>query len=196
MQLDIEDKYSNIPLKTLTSFAHLWTKLNQDLEWIIKMDDDLELRLDAIWSQLKESKCETDLHCPAVMKNMPNALPKDLCSWPRMPDFCNGYVYAVKPKIAQQLVAVSRQTPKLPLDDIFITGVLRGRLKKVGIKLLNRFEYGAWWMEWFLECPFLGVFHHFLVQNLAFEKDQWPWGTLYKVACNGLKRYLDDHQCG
>ena len=32
------------------------------------------------------------------------------------------YMYALKPKTAMKLASVSRETPFLPLDDIFVTG--------------------------------------------------------------------------
>lgn len=38
-------------------------------------------------------------------------------------------MYALTPEIGMKLAAVSRITPFLPLDDIFVTGVLRDRLK-------------------------------------------------------------------
>ena len=50
--------------------------------------------------------------------------------WPfegKYPSYCNGYMYALKPKTAMKLAAVSQYTKYLPLDDIFVTGVLRDR---------------------------------------------------------------------
>ena len=54
----------------------------------------------------------------------------DLEMWPfegKYPSYCNGYMYALKPKTAMKLAAVSQHTKYLPLDDIFVTGVLRDR---------------------------------------------------------------------
>ena len=131
---------------------------------------------------------------------LPSQVPHDLWPWKGpYPSYCNGYMYALKPEVGMKLAAVSRFTPLLPLDDIFITGVLRGRLNqpRVGIKLLNRFGmYGHDFIQWILQCPFMGVIHHHLVQNLAYQRDHWPWGTFYKVVCNVLKRYFDHHLCG
>ena len=91
-----------------------------------------------------------------------------------MPDFCNGYVYAMTTNIAGQLAAVSQMTPLLPLDDIYVSGVLRSRLKDVNLTLLNRFEYiKTSWIQWILQCPFLGVLHHHFIQDLAYEKVQF-----------------------
>ncbi len=200
LQFDIEDNYSNIAYKTLATYAYLFQAFEAKIKWIIKMDDDLDLKLDQILSQLGASKHFNDLHCVSMLKNMPNALPKDLCSWPRMPDFCNGFLYALQPRIAYNLAQVSTQTPLLPLDDIFVTGVLRGRLAtNVGIKQLISSSLPGLvgpFLEPILHCPFLGVVHHFFFQNLAVERGQWPWGTLYKVGCNALKRYFDSHSCG
>ena len=91
--------------------------ITPNLQWIIKIDDDLDLYMDKIIKKLENSPHHNDLHCPVVFHNIPNAVPKDVtCTWPRMPDYCNGYVYAMKPEIAMKLAAVSKYTPLLPLE--------------------------------------------------------------------------------
>ena len=196
LQIDAEDKYENLSYKTLFSFAWLWQKYNNALNWIIKIDDDLQMNIISMLHQLDKTSESSSIHCATVFRNMPNALPDELCKWERMPDFCNGFIYAVKPDIGHKLAAVSILTPHLPLDDLFVTGVLRGRLQSVGLHLMKSFEFGSAWIEWLNDCPFMGVMYHYLAQNLAQQRDQGPWKTVVKMGCNAIKRYFDDHTCG
>ena len=72
---------------------------------------------------------------------------------------CNGYIYAIRPQVAFSLTLASRSTPLLPLDDVYVTGVLRDRLDhpKIGLKLINTFSMGTDFFEWIMHCPFLGL---------------------------------------
>ena len=83
-----------------------------------------------------------------------------ISQWPKeyYPAFCNGHIYAIRPQTAFYLTLVSRTTPLLPLDDVYVTGVLRDRLTqpKVGLKLINTFSMGTSFFEWISHCPFLG----------------------------------------
>ena len=107
---------------------------------------------------------------------------RDLWPWEgQYPTYCNGYMYALKPDLAMKLSAVSRITPLLPLDDIFVSGVLRDRLKnpKSEFKLINRFSFGSSWFEWCLQCPFLGALNYFCVQDVVYQRDYWPWQAVW-----------------
>ena len=120
--------------------------------------------------------------------------------WPwegKYPTYCNGYMYALTPEIGMKLAAVSRITPFLPLDDIFVTGVLRDRLKNpvTDFKLLNRFDYGTTWLEWILHCPFLGVFNFAFVQDVAYQRGYWPWAAYKDMTCLALEEFLGIYLC-
>lgn len=121
--------------------------------------------------------------------------------WPqsakKYPGYCNGYVYALKPKLAMQLSALSGHTPFLPLDDIYVTGVLRDRLDnpKSPLRLMSRFNYATSVQEWALNCPFLGVAYYAFVQDMAYQKGYWPWGMAKEVSCIILERYLGLYKC-
>jgi hypothetical protein len=65
-------------------------------------------------------------------------------TWPlnsTYPSFCNGYIFALKPKIAAKLAAVSSFTKLLPLDDIYVTGVLRDRLTNPDVNFRYSLDY-------------------------------------------------------
>ena len=123
-----------------------------------------------------------------------------ISSWPwsRYPGFCNGYVYAIKPRIAKSLVLASRTTPILTLDDIFVTGVLRDRLDqpRVGLKLINSFNLGTTsFFEWVTHCPVLGVGYYALLQDIAYQRGYWPWGMFKELGCIVLEEYLGFYTC-
>ncbi len=64
--------------------------------------------------------------------------------WPTdvaFPSYCNGWLYAVRAENAPKLVKASRETPKLFIDDLYITGILKERLS------LTQTEIG--WTPWY-----------------------------------------------
>ena len=192
LQFSIQDKYENLSFKSLSAFLWSWSK-TKSIEWIIKMDDDLEVQLDTILNRLDSFNEKNVIYCPGVLKNMPSDHPIEICPWKRLPDFCNGFLYALHPELAAKLAMVSNETPKLPMDDLFVTGVLRSRIANTSIGLINRFDHFGPFIESVIECPFLGILHHYLIQNLAVTRGEWPFGTIKKMTENVFKRYLDIH---
>ena len=76
LRLSIEDKYDHLAYKTLSSFAWLWNNFkDSELDWIIKMDDDLDVKLDKVIRQLSQirhkKEASSDVHCHAIMRGMP-----------------------------------------------------------------------------------------------------------------------------
>ena len=97
----------------------------------------------------------------------------------------------MRPQAAIKLVSASYFTPFLPLDDIYVTGVLRHRLD-MELKLINS---NSAILEWMLHCPFLGVFYYALVQDLAYQRGYWPWGMLKELICVTLEHYFNWDGC-
>ena len=96
-----------------------------------------------------------------------------------------------------KLVSVSSITPLLPLDDIYVTGVLRDRLDhpKVDLRLLDSFQFGSGFLEWALHCPCLGVLYYSLFQDLAYQRGYWPWGMFYELICLVGEQYIGIFEC-
>ena len=82
LQLSIDDGYQHVPYKTLSGYAWTWLnfKDNPYLQWIIKLDDDLDLKMDKIINKLPISmnqtslsshkQTESDIYCPCIMRKM------------------------------------------------------------------------------------------------------------------------------
>ena len=77
LQLSISDGYDNLAFKTLSAFAWSWLEFkdNNDkhVEWIIKLDDDLDLKMDKIIDSLptNQNSSYPYIHCPCIMHNIP-----------------------------------------------------------------------------------------------------------------------------
>ena len=75
LQLSISDGYQHVPYKTLSAYAWSWLtfKDRSSLEWIIKLDDDLDLKMDKIIDKLPMnlSGDYPYIRCPCIMRRMP-----------------------------------------------------------------------------------------------------------------------------
>ena len=75
LQLSIEEGYENLAYKTLAGFAWIWQQYGENLQWIIKLDDDLDLNLDKFLNKLPSTYGTKDnsssLYCHAIMRKMP-----------------------------------------------------------------------------------------------------------------------------
>ena len=82
LQLSIDDGYRHVPYKTLSGYAWTWLnfKDNPSLQWIIKLDDDLDLKMEKIINKLPISinqtslspnkQTESNIYCPCIMRKM------------------------------------------------------------------------------------------------------------------------------
>ena len=76
------------------------------------------------------------------------------------PNFLSGWAYITTPNVARKLVNISKQTPLLWIDDVWITGILAS---KAGVKLKSLNQFYTFYKEHIqccvadptLECDFL-----------------------------------------
>lgn len=75
LQLSIQDSYANLSYKSLAGFAWLWRQFGNRLSWIIKLDDDLDVQINAALDQLPSASFidgqESCIYCHAIMRKMP-----------------------------------------------------------------------------------------------------------------------------
>ena len=43
---------------------------------------------------------------------------------------------------------------------------------------MNRFDYGTPLFEWCFHCPFFGIGYYYFFQDLAYQRNYWPWTAL------------------
>ena len=108
--------------------------------------------------------------------------------WPldKYPDYCLGWIYAFKPTLGLQLALASRLTPKLLLDDIYITGILRERLN---VEIKPMIEH---WTNHF-ECPVLNLIQIYLLPSIVYPRDlleAWPWIQIKYFICQFLELFF------
>ena len=68
LQLSINDGYQNLAYKTLSAYAWIWQTFDTSLNWVIKLDDDLDLKMNKILDRLplNESQSYPYVHCPCI----------------------------------------------------------------------------------------------------------------------------------
>ena len=68
LQLSINDGYQNLSYKTLSAYAWIWQTFGTSLNWLIKLDDDLDLKMNKILDRLplNESQSYPYVHCPCI----------------------------------------------------------------------------------------------------------------------------------
>ena len=54
LQFSIVDKYENLSFKTLSAYLWNWRKYKSGFDWIIKMDDDIDVKLNKILTKLED----------------------------------------------------------------------------------------------------------------------------------------------
>ena len=56
----------------LSGFAWLWRHYGDNLQWIVKLDDDLNVKLDKFLDKLPSyGTLDNSIYCHAIMRKMP-----------------------------------------------------------------------------------------------------------------------------
>ena len=83
LQLSINDGYQNLAYKTLSAYAWIWQTFDNSLNWIIKLDDDLDLKMNKILDRLplNESQSYPYVHCPSIHHKIDVRLKPNRNTW-------------------------------------------------------------------------------------------------------------------
>lgn len=72
LQISVQDSYYNLSYKSLAGFAILWRRFGQELKWIIKLDDDLDVPINTVLATLASvSSSQEYIYCHAFFRNTP-----------------------------------------------------------------------------------------------------------------------------
>ena len=197
LQVSLEDGYKNLVYKVLASMQWIYENQLPNLQWIIMMDDDIHLEVSQLLKASETWKPENTFICSSVFRNFPttrtskhsvnNKWAVSEQEWPmdKYPDYCIGWMYAFQPSLALQLALASRSTPKMFLEDVYITGILRERL---GVKIQPIFQH---WTNYF-QCPVLNLVQIYLLPSIVhpiYLLEAWPWKQMKYFYCQFLESF-------
>lgn len=141
---DFIDTYQNLTLKSM--FMLKWTVNHcRSVPFVLKTDDDMLINIRALLQEMKNSRFTPSQ--PLIMgKIQEGAVPyRDLSSkwylphWlyeaPSFPNFASGPGYVMTQKAVSELYSGALDTPLLPLEDVFLTGIVA--TKNLGIPLIS-----------------------------------------------------------
>jgi len=192
LQISVMDHYTKLSYKTLSSFV--WTnRFCGSAMYIAKIDDDITLDVDQLLfildSKYGSGPVPDIIECPSTMKNMrpwrQNHTQTIMGKWSIshedmsrrvFPDFCPGWLYVTTPKMGLAMAEVSVVSADdvlmkvARLDDIFVTGFIRERVKGLEVKQFHDGWSGRSWNSFFSHCPFLGITKNIFYNDIVLDK--------------------------
>lgn len=200
------DTYHNLTTKHLLSLR--WAvEFCPTANFLLKIDDDAFLDLYAViqflqdykWNAVVDSK-RNFLACSLFPKH---TLPKRSGKWrlsfesypyQTFPSYCSGVGYFLTPDVAFDLFEAAHRVrmPIIPIDDVFVTGLLVSSLPGLRPTLLNsRFVYDSQllrnWLQDSTTCP-----SRYLIGDIGTESD---WQNLSLQLWNKTKITWSQNQC-
>ena len=128
---DFLDTYENLTRKSLMGLKWVTTYCSE-AEYIFKVDDDVFVHIPRLVELLKKSPADQTgaiygrlLMRSSVQRTGRWALSVKDYPMRFLPPYMSGSRYVISSNIARKLLAVSMYFPYLPIEDVFITGVLR-----------------------------------------------------------------------
>jgi hypothetical protein len=140
------DSYRNLTLKSL--FGLQWVlEYCEDAKYILKTDDDSYFNLTSLLHLLpmvKDSKFIGSLNTKAPVQRH-GLWQVNQAQFPQKtyPPYCSGCAYVVSQDILPQLLSTARSIPMLPIEDVYVTGLLAKALR---IQCQNNINFPYWYM--------------------------------------------------
>ena len=185
---DFIDHYRNMTIKNLMGLQ--WVeRFCPGAQFVLKSDDDafidvVQLRqfIERTWSGGSPSDdtiiCSVHRESP-VQRTGKWAVTKAEYSAPTYPPFCSGLAYVMKPVMAHRLlqaasdVLVSRTTPRLWIDDVYVTGLLAEAVRANHFYLNLRYSHQqdelVRWLDSNSTAPIPYIF-----SELDTSRSDWP----------------------
>ncbi|CAK8691118.1 unnamed protein product [Clavelina lepadiformis] len=151
LQMDMEDSAETVPEKVLAGMQ--WASSSLTHDWIYSsVDDDMVVHVENLVEYMKTLLVpeDTNVNIRPCYEQLPivcvysyqakdspdrNPLSKWYISYGKMsdnywPKYCRGGMYLMSVEMAGRIFQVSRRTPYLYLDDVWITGYMRRKLNE------------------------------------------------------------------
>ncbi|XP_064476299.1 beta-1,3-galactosyltransferase 1-like [Ornithodoros turicata] len=142
IQEDFTDVYHNLPIKSVMMVR--WVKEHcSNAQFVLKIDDDMLLNVWGLWAEIETSLTGANLTIWGKLAQHWTPFRNSVSKWylpvrvykkPVFPDFLAGPAYLFTGDCAPVLYNVSFTVPYLPLEDVFLTGVVA---QKAGITRKN-----------------------------------------------------------
>ena len=144
LQLEFRDIYRHLTLKTFAALQWVTERCSQ-VEFVVKTDDDVILNL----MELRELvKLELEFDKNLILgASAPNRLVQREGKWSvkkedypfeYYPQYVSGGLYAMGISAVSKIVDTCEYVPRIPVEDVFITGIVR-KVLKIPVTNSNRF---------------------------------------------------------
>lgn len=189
VQGDFTDAYKNLTLKAIFGLKWIATYC-KNAEFLLKADDDAFVNVFE-WMRLAEAKVADDYHrfimCPVWKDNTMPILrdPSKCMKWcvkytefpgrQYFPQYCAGLAVLMTREIVAELYTAAVQTPFFWIDDVFLTGIVAAKLKRVHyVDMMSSFTLKeAVASENYLDTKSPLRYHVVHVKNFATFKSMW-----------------------
>ncbi|KAK3098737.1 hypothetical protein FSP39_022574 [Pinctada imbricata] len=135
IQANFIDTYRNLTLKSLALFR--WTdRYCRNAKHILKIDSDMKIDLSKLMTVLQTTKIPDRFICGyllvnhSVVRHLDSKwyVPFDTYPNEHFPNYCQGAAYITTHRIGRRIARVSVPPNPFPIDDAYITGILRESL--------------------------------------------------------------------
>ncbi|CAJ0952835.1 unnamed protein product, partial [Mesorhabditis belari] len=137
LEVDVEEKYTNLLLKELVAFLWISNQLNNG--YVLKVDgSDTVVAIDRLQKvlNLKQNERRRAIECttwkeikPIRDPCSPWYIPKPAFKWDVFPEYCSGPAYLMQISTLREILDKAIDFRPLVCEDAFFTGVLAGTAK-------------------------------------------------------------------
>ena len=142
LQVDVTDTYQTITAKILAAL-HWSVQFCSSADYIFKTDDDIFVNIPSLVKTVGSFKKTNvifgvDIGYAPVRRTGKWALSVEQYPFDHLPLYLSGCGYGMSRDAAEQLVKTSEYVPQLPVEDLYVTGILP-RIGNVSFELSHAF---------------------------------------------------------
>ena len=142
---DFVDTYRNLTLKSLAGL-HWAGRFCPGARYLLKTDDDVYFNVSKLLKWLDTAVDQTGIVGRANVESKVSRkglwkVDETIYSAPVYPSYCSGAAYLLTSTMAARLFNASRRVPLLPIEDVYVTGLLA---KSIGVRCTNNVNFPRW----------------------------------------------------
>ncbi|KAH3883790.1 hypothetical protein DPMN_007758 [Dreissena polymorpha] len=149
VQADFVESYYNLTRKMLVTLK--WVSVYcSEIDYMLKLDEDVFVNIPVLIKYLKTFRYTTDgsIHGHINSDSPVRRTGKWAVKWtdfpmPQYPNYAAGNSYVISGNIISRMFTVSEYLPYIPIEDVFVTGIL-GKIVKAELVQHNGFTY---WLD-------------------------------------------------